>query len=423
MLEVISKTLWAITTSLIIIIGIYFSKILKYPQLNIKKIFFSLKNTNNNKISPLKTLYLTLAGRIGVGSIAGVALAIYIGGPGTIFWMWLIALISGSLAYTETLLSIKYKIISNNENFGGPSYYIKKGLNKKHLGLLYSLIVVIAYIIGFIPIQSNTISRTININNLLLGIILALITFFIINGGLKKITNVTNKLVPLMTIIYIFLSLIVIFTNLNKFVDTLFLIIKSAFDLKPFFSGFIVTILIGIQRGIFSNESGIGLGGIAASTSTSNNGCQSGYVQVLGIYVTTILICTATAFMILIFDYQNILINNPNGIEITKLAFNHHFGAFGNILLSLCIILFSFTTILTGYYYSEASLKFIYKNINQNILKLVVAISVLIGTISSPKIVWNLVDILVAFLALINIYALYKLRKEILTYHQKYDRI
>ena len=173
-----------------------------------------------------------------------------------------------------------------------------------------------------------------------------------------------------MTIIYISLALIVIFTNFIKFIDILFLIIKSAFNIKTFLSGFILTMLIGVQRGIFSNESGIGLGGIAASSSTSNNGSKSGYVQVLGIYITTILICTATAFMVLMFDYQNIIINNPNGIEITKLAFTNHFGTFGSTLLSLCIILFSFTTILTGYYYIEASLNFLYKNINKTILKI-----------------------------------------------------
>jgi len=423
MLEIIKGILWAIVTVLIILSGIYFSKQLSFPQLKIKKIIKSLKDNNNKGLSTIKTLFLTLAGRIGVGSIAGVALAIYIGGPGTIFWMWIIAIISAPLAYTETLLSIKYKDIKNN--IGGPSHYIKKGLSKKKLAIIYSILVIISYLIGFIPIQSNTIVKSIDIinqtNHLLIGIILAIISFIIIKGGINKIAKVTDKLIPFMTILYISMALFVIFTHIEKFPLVIMDIIKQAFNLKPFLSGFIVTILIGVQRAIFSNESGIGLGGIAASASNSQNGSQSGYIQILGVYITTILICTSTAFMILIFDYQNITLNNPNGIELTSLAFNYHFGNIGNILLVLCILLFSFTTILTGYYYCESSLKFLSKKINIKILIIITPLSVLLGTTTSPTTIWQMIDILVAVLALINIYAMIKLKKEITDYHNKKD--
>ena len=424
MLQNINSIIWAIVTSLIILMGFYFSKKLSFPQFNIKKIIKSLKADNNVGLSPVKTLYLTLAGRIGVGSIAGVALAIYIGGPGTVFWMWVIALISGSLAYTETLLGIKYK---NSSNYGGPSYYIYKGLNNKVLASVYSLIVVIAYLTGFIPIQSNTIVKSSNmildINTWLLGIVLGLVTFLIVSGGINKIANVTNKLVPFMTTIYIVMSLFVVVSNLDKFIDIIILIVKSAFNINSFFSGFMATMLIGIQRGIFSNESGLGLGAIAASCSNSNNGCNSGYIQVLGIYITTILICTATAFIILTFDYGGVNLNNLNGIEITSQAFNYHFGGYSNILLVFCILLFSFTTILTGYYYCESSLKFLIGRINLKWLRVFVPLSVFLGCICSPKIIWSLVDIMVGILAIINIYALYKLRDKAFKYHKKYDRI
>ena len=427
MLENINAVLWAIVTALIIMFGVYFSKKLTFPQFNLKKIIKSLKSTNHQGISPIKTLCLTLAGRIGVGSIAGVALAIYIGGPGTIFWMWVIALISGVLAYTETLLAIKYKETSNGESLGGPSHYIKNGLKNKHLAIIYSLIVIFAYLSGFIPIQSNTIVKSMDMlftsNHLLIGVILAILSFVIISGGIKKITKVTDKLVPFMTILYIGMALFVIIANFENFPEVIKLIVTSAFNLKPFLSGFLVTMLIGVQRGIFSNESGIGLGAIAASSSNSDNGNKSGYIQVLGIYITTILICTATAFMILIFDYKDVFIDNPNGIELTNLAFNYHFGNIGNVLLVLCILLFSFSTILTGYYYCESSLKFLSKKINISFLKVIVPLSVLSGTITSPSILWQIVDILVAILAIINIYTMYKLKEEIVKYHQKYDRI
>ena len=427
LLEIINSILWAFVTILIIFCGLYFSKMLSFPQFNFKKIFISLKSSNNLAISPLKTLYLTLAGRIGVGSIAGVALAIYVGGPGTIFWMWIIAFISGSLAYSETLLGVKYKTFKKNQFYGGPSYYISKGLNNKFLAVIYSFVVIIAYLIGFIPIQANTISRSINmsfyVNRFLIGIILGIIVFFIIKGGIKKIIKITDKLVPFMTFVYVGMALFVIVINIDIFFDIIILIFKKAFSFSSFFTGFVSTMLIGVQRGIFSNEAGIGLGSIAASSSSNINGCRNGYIQVLGIYITTILVCTATAFMILIFDYNSILLNNPNGIEITSLAFHYHFGNFAKILLLLCIFLFSFSTILAGYYYLESSFSFLNSNFSLFFLNFIVPFSVFIGSILSPTIIWRFVDILVAVLAIINIYSIYKLRFELFNYHKKYDRI
>ena len=426
MLGIINGFIWGIVTALVVLIGLYYSNLLSFPQFNLKKIFKSLKDNDKKEINAIKTLYLTLAGRIGVGSIAGVALAIYLGGPGTIFWMWVMAFISGALTFAETMMAIKYKVSNHGEDFGGPSYYIFNGLNNKYLAIAYSLIVIGAYLFGFIPIQSNTIIKSSNMffaNKLYIGLFLSFITFVIIKGGVYKIVKVTNVLVPFMSVIYIFLTLIVVLYNFSDFLDILVLIVKSAFDIKSFFGGFIINILIGFQRGIFSNESGIGLGAIAASSSNSNNGCRSGYIQVLGIYITTILICSATAFIILMFDYKSVLIDNPNGIELTSLAFNYHFGDFGNMLLTIFVLLFSFTTILTGYYYCESSLRFLCKNRFIKSLKFFVPLCVLFGALCSPNFIWQLIDLVVGILFIINIYSLYKLRYEAFKYYQKYDRI
>ena len=425
MLETIKSIMWAIVTALILFSGLYFSKKLHFPQLKINKIFKNLKGNNNKGITPIKTLFLTLAGRIGVGSIAGVALAIYLGGPGTIFWMWVVAIISGALAYIETMLAIKYK--DKKQNIGGPSYYIKKGLKNKPLAIIYSLIIIVSYLIGFIPIQSNTVAKSIDMinptNHLMIGLIIAFISFVIIKGGINKISKVTSKLVPFMTLIYISMALFVIIINIEKFPQVLSQIIQEAFQIKPFLTSFIPVILIGVQRAIFSNESGIGLGAIAASASNSINGSKSGYIQVLGVYITTILICTATAFMILIFDYKSVTLTNPNGIELTSIAFNYHFGSLGTILLVACILMFSFSTVLTGYYYCQSSLKFLSKNINTKCLLIITPLSVVLGAITSPTTIWTLVDILVAILAIINIYSIFKLKEEIMLYYKKYDRI
>ncbi len=425
MIEIINAIVWAVATSLIVLSGIYFSNKLHYPQFKFKKIFKSLFKSNHTGITPVKTLFLTLAGRIGVGSIAGVALAIYIGGPGTIFWMWVIALISASLAYAETLMASKYKKIVKGHNIGGPFYYIKNGLKNKKLAVTYAIIIIIAYLFGFIPIQANTITASVaetsEINYIFLGFVLAFIIYYIIKGGLNKIIKVTDKIVPIMTILYVILVFIVLFNHLNLFKDMLLLIINSAFNLKPFFSGFILTIIIGIERGIFSNESGLGIGAIATGASSETNPTISGYIQVLGVYITTIIICTATAFMVLLFDYSNINLVNPNGIEITSRAFDFHFGSLGRLLLIISILLFAFSTVLTGYYYCEAALRFLNEKMDISFLKLITPISVFIGAVTSPTIIWNIVDILVAILAFINIYTLLKLRNEIIIYHQTYD--
>lgn len=427
MLEKINAILWAFATILMIICGIYFSLTLKFPQFRLFKIFKSLKTNRKSGISPLNTLALTLAGRIGVGSISGVALAIYLGGSGSIFWMWIIAFLTGSLAYVETMVAIKYKVKKQQGEYeGGPSYYIEKGYKNKKLALIYSVIVIIAYLIGFIPIQTNTITKAfdmaIGVNHLFIGVPITIISLIIIFGGIKKISKATSKIVPFMTVLYISLALIAVITNINLIPAILKEIITSAFDLKPFLSGFMMTLLIGVQRGIFSNESGIGLGAIAACASNSSNGVKSGYVQVLGIYITTLIICTSTAFMILTSGY-NLNIENPNGIEITSFAFNNHFGNLGNILLILCIILFSFSTILTGYYYCESNLSYCLKKFNKTPLKIITGVSVFLGTIVSPTFIWQEIDILVAFLALINMFVLYQMRNEIKQYHENYDTI
>ena len=284
MLHIISSLLWSMLIVFIIFYGIKFAIRLRFPHFKFKKIIFS---PSENK----QILFLTLAGRIGVGSIAGVALAIYLGGSGTLLWMWIITIIAAPFSFSETLLAMKYK---ENQNFGGPSYYIKKELKKEKLAKVYSLIVIIAYLIGFIPIQSNTIIRTlnmININlNVVIGIIIALLIYIIIKKGIKLITKVTNTLVPIMTIIYITIAAIVLINNLNKIPTVIQNIITNAFNIKPFLSSFIPLVLIGIQRGIFANESGLGLGAIAASSSKNNNGVKSGYTQILGTYITTLII-------------------------------------------------------------------------------------------------------------------------------------
>ena len=422
-LSSLNDKLWIIVTILIFILGLYFTIKLRGIQFDFKKMLKEVtkKEKATDGISSFKTLMLSLAGRIGVGSISGVALAIYLGGPGTIFWIWMISLLSATLAYSETYLGIKYREKDEDNVYkGGPAYYIKKKLNLPKLGAIYAAIIIICYGIGFMSIQSNTISKAVievvSINPVIIGIILSIITLLIIFGGIKKIANATSKIVPIMSLLYIGLSLYVIIKNISLIPNVFSVIISGAFNLKSFASGFLVTLLTGVQRGIFSNEAGLGTGSIAASSGSNNNPSSQGYIQMLGIYITSFLICTSTAIIILTSNYNSLNIIDPNGIEIATSAFNYHLGSFGNIFLVVSIFLFAFSTILSGYYYGESSLKYFFSKVNKkyiNILKILTIIVIFVGSIASSTIVWKFTDVFVAFLAFINIYAMYRLRKEI----------
>ena len=427
MIYLIEKILWLINSSLIIISSIYFTFKLNFVQTKVITMFKELfkKNKVKDSISPLQSLMLVLAGRIGVGSIAGVAIAIYYGGPGTIFWMWIICFLSASITFAETLLGVYFKEKDEkNINRGGPSYYLSKGLNKKVLGNIYAILIILSYVGGFLSIQSNTITKSIqnfvNINSITIGIVICVLTSFIIFGGIKKIAKVSTTLVPLMTIIYVITALFITIINSDKIIDILVLIIKDAFNFKSVTGGILGTIVIGIQRGIFSSEAGLGTGAIAAST-TNSKPVSQGFVQMIGIYITTFLICTSTAIIILTSNYNSISFTDLNGIEITQYAFNYHLGNFGILIVFISICLFSFSTILSGYYDGESSLKYLLKNPKKYliILKIITIIILFLGSIISSSKLWNIVDILVALLAIINIYGIYKLKDIIIKEYKK----
>lgn len=422
MLEILNKLVWAVATALIFISGIYFTAKLKAVQFEFNEMFKNLLKQGNkdNGISPIQSFLMTLGSRIGVGSIAGVSLALYIGGPGSIFWMWISAILAASNTFAETVLGIIYRKKDGDDYKGGPSYYIKYGLNKPFLGGIYAIIILVSYVGGFVGIQGNTITKSvrelIDISPIVIGFLLVLVTSIIIYGGLKKIASFSSKLVPLMTILYIGIAVFVSIKNITLIPSIFKTIIVSAFSLKSVYGGFIYSLIVGIQRGIFSNEAGLGTGSITSSTSSTDSPTSQGYIQVLGIYITTLLICTATAIIVMTTNYNELVLSDVNGIEITSYAFKYHLGSFGNMLLFISVLLFSFTTILTGYYDGESSLKYFFNKISPihlNILKIVSLLVLFLGCIISSTMLWSFVDILVAFLAIINIYTLFKLKKDI----------
>lgn len=427
MFEILNNILWWIAIILLLGGGIYFSVKLGFPQLRFRSLFKGFEKDNKSSVSPFKSLTMSLAARVGVGSLAGIALAIYTGGPGSIFWIWIAAIITSINTFCESYLGAKYQEKDGDAYKGGPSFYIRKGLGNKKLASSYAILIIISYIVGFMTIQANTITTSIHdyygFSPIMIGIILAIISGISIMRGLNEIASITSKLVPVMGIGYVLLSFIIIIMNWHKIPGVLLNIVLSAFDIKAVSGGIIATFIIGIQRGVFSTEAGLGTGAIASSCSHTDNKVNLGLIQILGIYFTVFVVCTSTAIIILTSDYLNLSFENMNGIELTQHALHYHLGKTGILVLMVSVITLAYSTIVAGYYYGESSLKYLIKNVSNlhiNVLKIVTVILLITGSVVSATLLWDIVDILVAILAIINMWTLLRLRKEIIIDYKKH---
>ena len=395
----------------LVISGIYFSFKLKFKHLNMIKAL-KIITRKEDGISSFSSLCISLASRIGVGSLSGVAVSLYMGGVGSIFWMWIITLICSSNTMIESMLSIKYRIKKDNYYEGGPFYYMDKGLNNKKLSYIYAFIFLIAYFGAFLLIQSNTISKVVTeiipINPLIVGIIIVILTSLIIFKGIEEISNVVSKLIPFIAILYISTCLIIIFKNISLIDDIFLIIVKEAFNIKSFIVGFIV----GCTKSIFSTEAGLGTGAIACASTSNAEEKEQGLVQVFGIFFDTFVVSTLTSFVILLSPKVGFNLNDLNGIEITRYAFIYNLGKYGGLILTISIILFAFSTIIGGYYYGEIALKYITKKDNTFILKIITIILLLISTLISPNSIWKLIDTFIVILAIINTISLILLSKK-----------
>lgn len=400
--------LWYLASLLILYLAIKNTLKYQFIQLNIKEIIKGIKSKSNNNISPLSSLCISLAAKIGVGSLSGIALAIYFGGIGTIFWIIVISLLTAINTYLECILGIKYRERINNILIGGPSYYIKKCLNNHKLSLLYSILIIISYGILFLSIQSNTIitvTNYFNINNYLVIFLLFITILLIIIKGLNGISKVNSILVPLMLFIYLIIGIIIVINNYQTIPSILLKVIKEAFKLKSIIPVF----LIGMQRAIFITESSIGTSAISAST-CDNNPSKQGMLEVFGIYITVFIVCITTFLIIVTSNYHINNFNNINGIEIVLYSFNYHFGEYGSLILSIITIMFALSTIISSYFLGESNLLNITKNKIINIIyKIIFMLVIIISCYIKPNILWNLTDFFVALLVIINVYAILKI--------------
>ena len=430
MFDILNSMLWSIAILFLIGGGIYFTFYLKGVQFNFRQMVLSFKHEKKEKISPFKSLTMALAARIGVGSLAGIALALYVGGPGSIFWIWVSSIITSVNSFSESVLGVVYRERDDDVYKGGPAFYIDKGLGNKKLAKFYAFLIMSSYIVGFMTIQANTITASISsyidVSPLVIGIILAGVSAYSILGGVKGIVNLTSMLVPVMGGIYLLVSCYIIIKNITIMPDILFQILNGAFNFKSFGAGVLSSFVIGIQRGVFSTEAGLGSGAIASSTTDDDSSVKIGLVQVLGIYFVSFVICTSTAFIIMTSDYLKVGFDNINGIEITQYALSYHLGNLGVIILVISIILFAFSTIVAGYYYGESNLKYLNKNTSKNhilLLKIVTVVLLVVGSVIKASIIWSIVDILVALMAIVNMYAVILLRRDVKREFVMYNKI
>lgn len=376
-------------------------------------------------ISSFQAFAISTASRVGTGNIAGVAIAITTGGPGAVFWMWLIAIISSASAFAESTLAQLYKVKDGAFFRGGPAYYMQKALHSPWLGASFSVIITLTFAFVFNSVQSNTIAlsleKTFGILPVISGLGLCCLTALIIFGGLKRIADFSAVIVPFFAICYIGVTLAVLALNWEKIPSLFQLIFTDAFSLRNAAGGALgATIMIGARRGLFSNEAGMGSAPNAAATAQVLHPVSQGYAQAVGVFVDTLLICSCTAFIILTSSYSSL---GGEGIALTQNALSQTLGRFGNYFISFSVLLFAFTSIIGNYYYGQANVQFLTsKKSVLFIFRFLVCIMVLWGSVSQLSLVWNLADLFMSIMALMNISVIWLLRKQVLSVLKDYRR-
>ncbi|RIL70826.1 alanine:cation symporter family protein [Staphylococcus devriesei] len=402
---------------LLLTVGFFFTISSKFVQLRmLPEMFRALTekperlDSGEKGISPFQAFAISAGSRVGTGNIAGVATAIVLGGPGAVFWMWVIAFIGAASAFMEATLAQVYKVHDKEGGFrGGPAYYITKGLNQKWLGVFFAILITVTFAFVFNTVQSNTIAESLNtqynISPVITGAVLAVITGIIIFGGVRSIATLSSLVVPIMAIVYIGMVLIILLLNIDQVVPMIGTIIKSAFGFEQVTGGAVgAALLQGIKRGLFSNEAGMGSAPNAAATAAVPHPVKQGLIQSLGVFFDTMLVCTATAIMILLYSGLKFGDNAPQGVQVTQSALNEHLGSAGGIFLTIAITLFAFSSVVGNYYYGQSNIEFL--STNKFILfvfRCLVVILVFVGAVVKTETVWSTADLFMGLMAIVNL--------------------
>lgn len=375
-------------------------------------------------ISSFQAFAVSLASRVGTGNLAGVATAVAIGGPGSVFWMWLIALLGSSSAFVESTLAQLYKVKGNDSFIGGPAYYMLYGLGLRWMGVIFAVLISITFGFAFNSVQSNTIcdawEGAFGIDHKLIGAIITILTLAVIFGGIHRIAKVSSIVVPVMALGYIALALGIVLFNITHLPSLLESIIANAFGWEQALGGSVGAALMqGIKRGLFSNEAGMGSAPNVAASAHVTHPVKQGLIQALGVFTDTLIICTCTAFIILFSGVP--LDGSINGVQLTQQALSNEVGSFGGIFVALAILLFAFSSIIGNYYYGEANIRFITSN--KHVLfvyRLLVGGMVMFGAMASLDLAWSLADVTMGLMTICNLIAISLLSRQAFLLLQDY---
>jgi len=366
-------------------------------------------------ISSFQAFAVSIASRVGTGNLAGVATAIAIGGPGAVFWMWVIALLGASSAFIESTLGQLYKIRGKDSFIGGPAYYMKKGLKQPWMGMVFAVLICVTFGFAFNSVQSNTIcaaaEHAFGFNTVILGGVLTLLTLTIIFGGIWRIARVSSVIVPIMALGYVGLALAIVALNITRLPDVIALIAGHAFGWEQALAGGVgMALMQGIKRGLFSYEAGMGSAPNAAATAHVSHPVKQGLIQTLAVFTDTLLICTCTAFIILFSGVPPA--GSTNGVQLTQQALTNEIGSSGSIFVAVALFFFAFSSILGNYYYGESNIRFLTRR--KWVLcgyRILVGGMVFFGSVATLDMVWSLADITMALMAVCNLIAILFLGK------------
>ncbi|WP_125098399.1 alanine/glycine:cation symporter family protein [Leucobacter chromiireducens] len=368
-------------------------------------------------VSAFQAFTISAASRVGVGNIAGVGTAIAIGGPGAVFWMWTMAFIGGASSFVESTLGQLFKVRDADGFRGGPAYYMLHGLRSRWMGTLFAGILIVCFPFAFSSLQANTISATLTTTaglpqegagwaTILIGIVLAVLTGLVVFGGVRRIASVTQAVVPAMALAYLLLGLVIVFLNIEELPGVFASIYTQAFGFNEVVgAAFGMILMTGIKRGMFSNEAGLGSAPNAGASAAVTHPVKQGLVQTLGVYFDTFLICSITAFIILVTGPD--LSSATRGIALTQNAIEGTLGPWASVLLSIIIFLLAFSSILGNYYYGESNIEFI--SMRPRVLfgyRVLAVLAIFVGAVASADLIWNTADAIMGLMALVNLIAI-----------------
>ena len=373
------------------------------------------KPKEKGSISSFGALMVSTASRVGTGNIVGVSTAICLGGFGAVFWMWVVALVGGASAFIESALAQVYKKRdADGSSYGGPSYYMEQALHQRWLGIVFAVVLILTYVVGFNMLAAYNLQDAFGGFSFyvkgrtpyIIGAILAVLFALCVLGGGKRLTDVTGVLVPVMGLLYIVMSLVVVFMNIRIFPNVIANIFRDAFNFKAAFSGFAGScIMWGIKRGLYSNEAGMGSAPNAAATADVSHPAKQGLVQMLSVFIDTLLICSATAFMCLCSGVEPTA--DAAGAAYVQASMQQALGNFGPIFIAVSMSLFAFTTLIGNYYYCEGCLKYILRRdpskAGMTVFRLAATALVFVGAIVSAGLAWDTADMLQGTMVIINI--------------------